>query len=393
MQRTDFLMKVMTGVLFIAIAAYIGLYIFNAVDKPLKTVVAVRSTLDESGRAEGYVVRSETVVTGGGSATLLVSEGEKVASGETLAVSYQGAAALERASEIRALQIDIKEAEAPTSTAGGAGEAVLELSRAVISGNLENLGELTAGIHKQVFTGSGQQDGGADLDTMKAQLAQLLSENAGTQTVTAPMGGIFTAVVDGFEGTTPDDLDNLRPSSLKALFSTPGGTGNDVLGKLMTDIKWYYAAVMDDDDVQRLTDKLKEKKTFSVHFVDTYSTALDMTVENIGPSENGQCVVVFSSKQEIPDIAAVRALTAQVEFDSVSGLAVPKEAVKTDPDGKPYIYLLTGLQAEKVFVDIRAEKGNNYIVCDGSENNTVLREGSVIIVRAKDLANGKVVLS
>ncbi|UOO37658.1 hypothetical protein IZU99_10520 [Oscillospiraceae bacterium CM] len=391
MQRTDFLMKVMTGILFIAIAAYIGLYIFNAVDKPLKTVVAVRSTLDESGRAEGYVVRSETVVTGGGSATLLVSEGEKVASGETLAVSYQGTAALKRASEIRALQIDIKEAEAPASTTGGAGEAVLELSRAVISGNLENLGELTAGIHKQVFTGSVQQ--GADLDTMKAQLAQLLSENAGTQTVTAPMGGIFTAVVDGFEGTTPDDLDNLRPSSLKALFSTPGGTGNEVLGKLMTDIKWYYAAVMDDDDVQRLTDKLKEKKTFSVRFVDTYSASLNMAVESVGPSENGQCVVVFSSKQEIPDIAAVRALTAQIEFDSVSGLAVPKEAVKTDSDGKPYIYLLTGLQAEQVFVDIQAEKGNNYIVRDGSENNTVLREGSVIIVKAKDLADGKVVLS
>jgi hypothetical protein len=64
-------------------------------------------------RPAGYAVRDETVLKGGGSTvTLMISEGEKVASGETLAVSYQGTDALARASEIRALQLRISAAEA-----------------------------------------------------------------------------------------------------------------------------------------------------------------------------------------------------------------------------------------------------------------------------------------
>ena len=59
MLRSDFVMKLMSAVLFVAIAAYIGLYIFNVADKPLKTAVAVSYIVEESGNTEGYIIRNE----------------------------------------------------------------------------------------------------------------------------------------------------------------------------------------------------------------------------------------------------------------------------------------------------------------------------------------------
>ena len=90
----------------------------------------------------------------------------------------------------------------------------------------------------------------------------------------------------------------------------------------------------------------------------------------------------------------LRRLTAQVEFSAYTGLSVPKEAVYQENDEnvvKTYIFLLPGLQAEKVYVDILSESGDSYIVKNGTENGTALREGSTIIVQGKDLFDGKVV--
>ena len=42
MQRSDFLMKLMSVVLLVAIAVYVGIYIYNKADNPLTTALAVR---------------------------------------------------------------------------------------------------------------------------------------------------------------------------------------------------------------------------------------------------------------------------------------------------------------------------------------------------------------
>ena len=58
--------------------------------------------------------------------------------------------------------------------------------------------------------------------------------------------------------------------------------------------------------------------------------------------------------------------------------------------GNIYIFL-TGLQAEKVYVEILCAEGDSYIARDGSENGTVLRAGAEIITQCDDLYDGKVV--
>lgn len=393
MLRSDFLMKLMSVVLFIAVVAYIGLYIFNAADKPLKTATAYSYTVEDSGSTEGYVVRSETVLQGEtGTPTLMAGEGEKVASGQTVAVYYEGDAALQRASEIRVLQLKIKEAEADLAASSNlhsldTDKYVLALSNAIQHQQLGDLEDLTYSIRTLVFTGSNEQVGAEELTGMKAELNTLLADTSGTHSIVVPQSGLFSSVVDGFESIGPDALEALTPSVLQARFSASQGSSAATLGKLITGITWYYAAVMNAQDAQKLSDK----DTAALQFTKTYNSKLEMKIESIGQEENGQCVVVFSARRNMSEIAAFRKLTADIEYSSLSGLSIPKEAVYEDEDGKTYIYLLTGLQAEKVYVDILTEVDNNYIVKDGAENGTVLREGADIIVKGEDLYDGKVV--
>lgn len=394
MLRSDFVMKLMSVVLLIAIAVYIGLYIFNVAGNPLKTTIAKRFTVEESCSAEGYIIRNETLLTGDVKAvTLLASEGEKIASGQAIAVSYEGKEALERASEIRALQLQIDANESGAEASSNPQspkpeECVLTLSDAVQHKNFENLEEQTLTIKKAIFTDSTDKISSESLASLKDKLAGLIAQNTETKTIVSPMSGIFSSDIDGFEAIGPDAVKGLTPAALQALFTPNGKTEEPALGKLLTGITWYYAAVMDIEDAQ----KLKINNQADVQFTKTYNANLMMKVESIGAEENGKCVVIFSAKQNMSEMTALRSLSSEIVFESRTGLLVPKEAVHQENGGKPYIYLLTGLQAEQVDVELWREQGDCYLVKDGTVSETVLREGSIIIVKAKDLYDEKVVL-
>lgn len=382
----------MSAVLFVAIVAYIGLYAWNNANKSVETATVEKYFSEESADADGYVVRTESLLgDGDGTQTVIVSEGEKVSKGQAVAVFYEGQDALEKASQIRALQLGIQEAEEELSAGGtrlpsDAENSVLELSNAVQHSNFDSLDQLTLGVKNRVFTKDKATVSGAELAALQNQLGSLIAGNTGSKTVYAPESGLFSSVVDGYEANTPDTLKDLTPSTLRAMFSNGGKPDAKAVGKLITEIKWYYASAMNTADAQ----KLKDMKTASVQFTNTYSASIDMAVESVGADESGKSVVVFSAKSSLSDLTALRELTARVVFGSVSGLSIPKAAVHTDGP-QPYIYLLTGLQAEKVTVDELGERGDKMIVKDGADSGTVLRAGADVIVKGKDLYDGKVI--
>ena len=392
MMRSDFIMKLMSVVLFVAVAAYIGLYLYQSAKNPLRTEPAARYTVEESGKMEGCIIRNETVLGGdNGVVTLMAGEGEKLGAGQAVAVYYEGEAALERASEIRSLQIQIKDAEAATAasaalTASDTENCVLALSDAVEHQQYDQLQDLSYSVRQYVFTNSAGKLSEDDRAALELRLNNLLSESTNTRTVYAPVSGVFSSAVDGYENLTPDSLGELTPSSLREMEdAAPTETGS--LGKLITGITWYYAAVLDSENAE----KLEGKKSATLQFTKTYFNELEMKIESIGEEINGQRVAVFSARRGLSETAALRELTAEVEFSSYSGLFVPEEAVHRGRHDRAYIYLLTGQQAELVYVQILCPVSGGYIVRDGGENGTVLREGSDIIVAAGEIYDGKVV--
>ena len=385
MKRSDFFIKLTTAVLFLAVASYIGVSIYSSLMRIYVTTPALSYSIEETFDAQGYIIRTETVVRDIGDAIVpTVKEGEKVASGQAIAVEYMNREALETASEIRELRMKVAKLESPGEVAAGIRrESVLSLSQAVHSGNLEQLSDLYMSIETYIF--SDISSSVSELPALAARLEYLESRNTGVRTVFAPVSGTFSQVVDGFEQITPGQLSDLTPARLEALFRAPSGVSGAC--KLVTEFRWYFAAVMSAEDALRLP----VGRQIIVQFSGPYNAAARMLVESVGRRDNGVCVVLFSSDRGIHDVVSLRETRADVLHGTISGIRVPKEAIQLDDDGTTFIYLQTGVRAERVDVEILLEFGDSYLVRDGADTGSPLRAGSTIIVKANNLYHGKIV--
>ena len=385
MKRTDFFIRLTTAVLFFAVICYIGFYIYNSVINTYETTPAMTFTIEETLPAHGYIVRTESVLSQTGDTLLpVVGEGEKVASGQAVLVEYSSRAALETASEIRSLKLRIAKLENSGMVAESTRlNSVLALSKAVNRNDLNMLDELSINIESYFFIGSGAQEN--DLPALKTRLETLERRSEGVRTIYAPASGIFSQVVDGFEHVGPNTLNGIAPAGLSDLFKAASGARSS--GKLVTEFTWYYAAVMSAQDAAQLN----EGRPATVRFSGIYNTSAQMTVESIGRrDDDGFCLVVFSSGRSISDVAGLRELRSEIVYRVISGIRVPKEAIHLEDD-KTFVYLQTGVRAERVGVEILREYGGSYLVRDGLETGSPLRAGSTIIVKANGLFDGKIV--
>jgi len=387
MKRSDFLIRLVSFVVFLAIAVYIGYAIIDAQLHPLSTVLAVRYTMEDAEETSGYIVREETPLAGA-RAVVTATEGEHLSAADPYAMEYLTSAALERAEKIRELDLRIARIDARLSgeSSAAAAEAVMALSRAVSAGGAGGLDAALFGVRSQVFS----EGGSASAEELAARRAELQQQRAqlqaaagaDTNALLAGRSGTFSAVTDGLEHIAPDALDGLQPADLPALFS--GVRPVNAVGKLITGLSWYYVCVMPSAAANRLA----AGRTAQLHFTQSFGRTIAMRVESVGISENGQCVVVFSSNRFLAEVAAVRETTASVVFASHDGLRIPREAVRVDEKGK-YVFILTGLQAHQVYVDVLYELGDYYLV--ESVTPGELAEGVSVIVKANDLYDGKVV--
>lgn len=389
MKRSDLFIRLMTGIIFLAVAVYAGVIIYDTISNPYETAVASVYTVEEVFPAYGYIVRTETVLSDFRPSVLpIVREGEKVASGQAMAIEYLSRSDLETAGEIRALTMRIAGLEASGGWSDSMRrDAVMNLSTAVHTGDLRRLDELSLNIETSIFVTE------TDLDLLRSQLEELQIRNINAKTIYAPVSGNFSGSVDGFEHISPDSVSDMIPSDLHAHFKTPlNVTG---AGKLVTGFRWYFAAEMNYDEAISLS----AGDTKTVQFSGTYQAQVEMRVESVGKREGDCCVVLFSSDRGVHEVASQRILRAVVINDVVSGIRVPKEAVRLETRGEDvieYVYLQTSGYAERVNIErIPAENpyetADSYLVRNGIETGSPLREGSTIIVKANNLYHGKVV--
>jgi len=386
MKRSDFFIRLTTGVFFLAVLCYIGVTLYNTFVRTYVTMVVTSYSIDETLPVQGFIVRTETVLDDVGLAVLpIVGEGEKIAAGQEIAIEYMSREALEMASELRALKLRIAQLESSDDNELEAArqKSVTELSKAVQSGDLSNLDELSLKIETYFFTGGSSSV--VDLPVLQSQLDILEDRIVGVRTIYAPVSGTFSQVVDGYEYIEPAALKDLTPTKLSELFSSPSGEHG--LGKLVTEFKWYFAAIIDSDDAARLS----AGRRIPVQFSGAYNELVDMKIESVGKHEDDLCAVLFSSDRSIHDIAPVRFIRTNIVLDTISGIRVPKEAIQLDDNAATFVYLQTGVRAERVDVEILHEEGDVYLVRDGAETGSPLRVGSTIIVKANNLYDGKIV--
>ena len=414
MKRTSFTTRILMLLVCLGVAVYFGYQSLRYLDDPLTTTAAYGYTVDETISASGYVVRSERVLEdeAGGLLRLARSEGERVSVGGTVASVYADQASLDRQNEIDALEARIGQLEYVQSASlsyeasakldNQIAQDLLAVRAALAAGRLDTVesrgSELRALVMKRDYTYSGDDLDG-QLESLRQELKELRRQAAGTtRRISAPVSGLYSAVVDGYETVlTPESVLEMSPSQLSAV--QPDGAAGSHVGKLILGDSWYYAASLRAGEIK----DLQEAGSISLRFSKDVARDLDVTIQSVSWEENGRSVVVFQGKYDLAQLTLLRQQTAEIILNTMSGIRVPQESLRVVPqsvageDGEERevqttgVYCVVGVKA--IFKPVKVlYSGEGFaLVQPAGAAKRILRSGDEVIVTARDLYDGKVV--
>ncbi len=396
MKRTDLITKVVSLLMFGALLAYLGVYIFRSATNDVRTAPAVFISLTESSDAAGIIVREEALVSSSDKyLSVSAKNGSLLAAGDIIAVAYNNEEALQRASKIRELELkkqyissvlsERSSSDNLTERDNSVKSAVTELAAAAARGESDRLSSAVMSLGSLVMENTEVNATESDLTAITQELYQLRQTAINdTAAITAPKSGLFSTAPDGYEFITPASIKDIDSEGLRTLAVEPHELASDVRGKLVSPYEWYFASVISKKDA----DKLTAGKSALLDFGRYYSEPLTATVVSISPAKQGECAVTFRCTQATSEMLSVRRVAAEIIFETHEGIRVPKEAVYSDENGS-YVYTLTGLQAEKKYISIAWET-EDYYLADPVKDAAALRVGNEILLTSKELYDGKV---
>lgn len=394
-------------IVLIAVAVlllYAGYMALNYFRDPLSTILAVEASVSEGRSVEGWVVREEQLLTSSSAITVPErSEGEKVGAGQVVAMGYSDADAQTRQDQIELLSAQLEQLTYATTVAAEAGDTT-SLDDAVFQ-QLTAWAKLTASQSlsesvdvstalKGLILRHGADDGA--LTALNSQIAQIQSQLTSLETqavgdttsINAPVAGYFSADVDGYEQVlTPELLSTMSIAQLESL--EPTAISSNAFGRLITSSRWYYVAAVPTENLK----ELDVNDTATVQFAISGSESLPMQVERLGDDENGQSLLVLSSESSLQSVTLLRRQQADIILRSHHGLRVPKEAIRTDEAGNTGVYILETTSAQWKPVTLLYDDGDSYVVALDKSATDNLWPGDEIIVNAKELYDGKVVIT
>ena len=418
MKNSSFGTKCLLLAVTLGVLAYFGIQGLQYLGDPLTTTLAYNYQVEEGMDLSGYVVRREQVLADEASGLLRLqrSEGEKVGAGGTVALVYADQTSLDRQQEIDELSGRIEQLQFAQEASLGS-EVSLKLDAQIMRSLLDYRAELAAGrldnaeehetelkslVLKRDYTYSDTEDLSGQIAELQSQLKELKAQAASSvRAVKAPVSGVYSAVVDGYETVlTPGLLADMTPSQLNAVQADETLTSQT--GKLILGDSWYYAVTMSADQAKALRDS---GGTMTLRFAKGVEQDQTVTLYAVGPEEQGRVVVTFRGAYNMAQVTLLRRQSAQLIWRTVAGIRVPNEALraantKVDQEGNRTtveslgVYCVVGMEARFKPVEV-LYSGDGFVLVRSTaasdQESLRLRPGDEIIISAKDLYDGKVV--
>ena len=348
------------------------------------------------------------------------AEGERVAAGGTVAAVYADQASLDRQAEIESLEDRVEQlqyaqdlalaAETTRKLDAQIAQDVLEYRRFLAADRLYDAEstalELRALVLKRDYSDAGSGDIALQLQDLGAQLLALRAQAEGSvRRITAPEAGLYSAEVDGFESVlTPALLDSVTPSQLSALTADPSLSSR--VGKLVLGDMWWYAAAVSVEDAMALQER---ERSLQLRFSKGVDQDLPVEIQSVGAREDGRVVVVLRGSAYLQDLTLLRQQRAEIVTGSISGLRVPREALRaerafldgeggTASEPKTGVYCMVGREARFKPVEVVYSADSFVLVVPSPEldpsldgdSKRIVRAGEQIVASARGLFDGKV---
>lgn len=395
---------VLKGFVILLAAVFAVHQFISSVYSPVKTETAVYYSASDGLNITGLIIRSETLVTSseGGVMHFVLEDGSRVAKDGVIANIYDSESASITLSKIDSVNTKIEDIEEMLSyndleaadldmINAKATQSLNNLIVSGASGNFGNMSELSDELlsalnRRQVAMGE-TTDFSAQLEQLKAEKNELSASLPSAKgKVKAAMSGYFVSKADGYETVlTCGNPESITPEFMSSVSAAELPDG--VIGKIVSDYEWYIAAEISINESL----KYKEGDSLTIYTSVKSYPKLPVTVKKINISESSSsAVVVFSCNEMNSELATMRSGPMTVVTKEYDGLRVPSAALRV-VDSKRGVYVLTGMQVKFVEVNV-LYKDDSYMICEKqTSDESVLRLYDEVIVKGKNLYDGKIV--
>ena len=388
-KQGELYLKIISIVLAAVVLAYVLFSVLFKSGSSYALTAAVRCEVGDGMTVSGFVVRSEKILTADQSIVVCeLAEGEHVGGGQAVATVYQSAEARAQRMELLRLQTQLDQLNYASEGLGNRDDSSLDLqirellvqsSQYVQSQQLSSALTAAESLQSMVLRRSISEDDGARVNTRITELSARIAELSAA-------AGYFSAAADGLEAIlTPEAVLEMNVAQLRKLQSETTAAPASAFGRLILGQKWYFAAEVPADRLEGHY----EGDRLTVNFSGESLQNLTMTIERIGENEDGSCVLVLSCERLMQKISALRRQTADIIFETYTGLSVEPQALYY-VDGAAGVYVLEGARARFKPVNILYEYADGYVVeLDKSDTDNLWPEDKIILT-SDDIYNGKV---
>lgn len=335
-----------------------------------ETAVCCREVWQETAALDGMFFREEeTLRDGHEKFRPTAAEGRRVGGGDAVGIVYDTDPALRRretalrlAEEAEALEAALSAAD-PAARQQGLHRSLRSLSTALSRG--EN-GKALSSAHILEYYLLGHIPDGAGGRELRAVAAAVPEEEA--PIYPAPRSGIFSARTDGWETYPTAGLVGLTAGELTRLLAMdPPDATAPGFGRIVTDSRWYYAALASGADAERLSGP--------VTLLLPEGERLEGEVVSVSPAEAGRCAVVITGNTGLDRVLYRRQAALRVLLTETEGLAVPASALREDEAGT-YVLRAAGAFSGRADAEVLAERDGRVLLHSPGlrENTKVLLE-------------------
>ncbi len=379
--NTDYLKRVgvtvASVVVSVGLMAYVSYHLWRSFTTDVVTATASKSTVTITEPSVGYIIREELVLTSGGDGIPVsaVSDGEKVGKHDLIAEMYSagnGATAThirELENEAELLRESLSDGTLTLRDTSVIDGQILTLMRKINEAaeansyaTAESLrDELKTKLIKRSLMNSTREE----VEIMIADIAKEITElkrslGAKHGSVYAPASGYYYSEADGYESIFSfDSVKDMTFDGFEAMISSqPSPIPADSAGKIVTNHIWYMAAVYEKSHVEFLAEGGK----CTVSFIYSGDTTLEMTVERIVRSNDGERVLVIFSSDRIPsEFDFSRSQPIEIVKESHTCFKIPVSAMRV-VDGVRGVYVLDGNRVVFKAVSVISRYDDSYLL-------------------------------
>lgn len=357
--------KITVFVLIVLIIISFIIYkIAMLIANPTDTFMVEEGSIYQEEDTIGYIIRDEEIVKGEkykNGMEQIKSEGEKVAKNEPI-FRYYSSGEEELEKKISDLDKKIDEAmqdedSIPTSDIASLEQQITDkLEGLYQETDMKKIKEYKSDVDEYINKKSRIV---GDYSPAGSYLKKLIDErskyenelNNGVEKINAPVSGIVSYKIDGYEEIlTPDKFDTINKELLESIKIKTGQiiATSEESGKIISDFNFYIACILSSESSKNaeIGDNVK------LRFYSGREIPAEITYIS---EEDNDRIIIFKVNQDVQDLISYRKISLDIIWWSDSGKKIPNESIARELKGEnevPYVIRTRDGYSDKIYVKI-----------------------------------------